>query len=156
METATRVKFPSADWFRAIQARMNAQEAKYRDLGYADSRGVFHVAAGGPLPADRYFGLTFEVYGCVDVRELSEAELESFDPDWIFRGSYPDWREMIANIRAHGRADADHTLNRLSLLKHPFRVHGADPMRVDLFHRQQASFQEFIDESASVDTEFKD
>jgi hypothetical protein len=134
---------------------MNDQEAKYRDLGYVDSRGVFHIEADGGRPRDRYYALTFELYGCVEVREITAAELEAFDADWIYSGSYADWREMIANIRAHGQADADHTLNRLSLLKHPFRVHGADPMRVDLFHRQQASFQEFIDESASVDTEFE-
>jgi hypothetical protein len=150
-----QVPFPSAAWFEALGRRMNAQVEKYRALGYADSRGVFAVRADDGLARDRYFGVVFEVYECLEVRELAADEVEGFDSDWTLDGKYGDWKEMIENIRAGGQADPDHTLNRLSLLGHPFRIHGRDPMRVDLFHRQQASFQEFIEESAAVETVFE-
>ena len=81
---------------------------------------------------------------------IGAAEVEAFDPDWILEAPLSDWAEMIENIRAHGRADSDHTLNRLSLLQHPFRIHGSDQTRVDIFHRQQLSYQEFFDQIAAV------
>ena len=81
-------------------------------------------------------------------------EIEDYDPDWILEGDLDTWREMIENIKANGRADSDHTLNRLSLLQHPFRIYGADQTRVDQFHRQALSFQEFVDASAALDTTF--
>ncbi len=146
--------FPSVEWFQALGELMNAQTEKYRRFGFVDSRGVFSVKANDEMDRDRFFGAVFEVYECVDVQELSAAEVRGFDPDWVFKGAYGDWKEMIENIRVNGRADSDHTLNRLSLLRHPFDVHGEDQTRVDLFHRLQITFQEFIDESASVDTAF--
>ena len=133
---------------------MNDQTEKSRRFGFVDSRGIFSVKADDVMDRDRFFGAVFEVYECVNVQELSTDEVRGFDPDWVFEGAYDGWKEMIESIRANGRADADHTLNRLSLLRHPFDVHGEDQTRVDLFHRLQITFQEFIDESASVDTVF--
>ena len=149
-----KAAFPSVEWFQALQELMNAQTEKYRRFGFVDSRGVFSVKAGDALGRDRYFGAAFEIYECVDVRELSAEEVQGFDPDWVFEGAYGDWKEMIENIEANGRADSDHTLNRLSLLRRPFDVHGEDQTRVDLFHRLQITFQEFIDEAAAVETGF--
>ena len=87
-------------------------------------------------------------------RSSRRTRCGTFDPDWVLEGAYDGWEEMIESIRANGRADADHTLNRFSLLRHPCDVHGEDQTRVDLFHRLQITFQECIDESASVDTAF--
>ena len=88
------------------------------------------------------------------MRELAAGELERFDPDWIIEGDLDGWREMIENIKANGRADSEHTLKCLSLLEHPFRLHGSDQGRVARFHRQALSFQEFLDASAVLDTTF--
>ena len=147
MSTQTKVAFPSLQWFEALQALMNENEEQYKALGYADSRAVFKVG-------DRAYGLAFEIYSCAEARELATDEIGAYDPDWILEGDLDTWREMIENIKANGRADSDHTLNRLSLLQHPFRIYGADQTRVDQFHRQALSFQEFVDASAALDTTF--
>ena len=140
--------FPSVEFFRVLQRSMNDNPDKFRALGFTDSRAVFAVRADDELKSDRYFGAVFEVYDCTEICELEAGEVEGFDPDWILEADCADWREMIANIRAEGAADSDHTLNRLSLLGHPFRIHGADQTRVDVFHRQQLSYQEFFDQAS--------
>ena len=147
MTPQTNVHFPSLQWFQSLRALMNESEEKYRALGYADSKGVFKV--GGLA-----YSLVFEVHRCSSVRELAEGEIERYDPDWIIEGELGDWREMIENIKANGRADSEHTLKGLSLPEHPFRLYGADRGRVDRFHRQALSFQEFLDSSAVLDTTF--
>lgn len=146
--------FPSAAWFAALQQRMNGDTERFKRLGFADSRAIFIVETDGPIKGDRSFGVVFDTYECTEVRELSPAEATAFGHDWKFEGQYGAWREMIENIRAHGAADSEHTLGRLSLLKHPFRLYGDDQMRVDLFYRQQSSFQEYMDGAAGVETEF--
>jgi hypothetical protein len=147
-------EFPSAIWFDALGRRMNEQPAKYQSYGFITSRAVFRVMKNHKLGADRNFGVVFDAYECVEVRELRNDEIAAFDADWIFEGSYEAWKEMIGNIKANGAADNEHTLNRLSLLGHPFRLTGADQIRMDLFYREQFSFQAFIDESTAIDTTF--
>ncbi|MEE9284432.1 MAG: hypothetical protein V3V35_01750 [Dehalococcoidia bacterium] len=154
MSVQVQAKFPSVEWFHALQELVDSHQEQYRRLGYADSRALFRVKADGDMQNDRTFAVVFEVYSCVEVRELGSDEIDAFDPDWILEGPYSDWKEMIENIRANGSADSDHTLNRLSLLQHPFRIYGDDQTRVDQFYRQQFSYQEFIDESAAIDTIF--
>lgn len=149
-----RAAFPSVAWFAALQQRMNGETERFKRLGFADSRAIFIVKSDAQLTGDRSFGVVFDAYECTEVRELSPAEAGAFDHDWKLEGAYGAWKEMIENIRAHGAADADHTLGRLSLLKHPFRLYGDDQMRVDLFYRQQSSFQEYIDGAAAVETMF--
>lgn len=152
MNVNAPTKFPSVEWFQALQELVNSQEEKYRRLGYADSRALFRIKAGDGLKTDRAFGVVFDVYSCTEVRDLGPDEADAWDPDWVLEASFADWKEMIDNVRANGRADSDHTLNRLSLLQHPFRIYGADQMRVDQFYRQQFTYQEFIDEAATLDT----
>ncbi len=146
------VEFPSAQWFEQLAARMNDQRAKYQNFGFVTARAIFKI--NGTPRGDRAFGLVFDGFECVEVRELDQGALASFDPDWILEGDYAAWKEMVRNIKAHGEADADHTLNRLCLLGHPLKVHGEDQTRVDIFYRQLFSFQAFIDESAAVETTF--
>ncbi len=152
METNAQVAFPSVAWFQALQARMNSQQEKYRDFGFAECKGVFRITPDSVSGKTRSFGVTFSTYECTEVCELGEAELSAYDADWVLEGPFKAWAEMIANIKVHGKADSDHTLNRLSLLQHPFRIGGSDQTRTDIFFRQQLTFQEFIDESAAVAT----
>ncbi len=147
-----KVEFPSTQWFQALAARMNEQRAKYQNFGFVTARAVFRVTA--TAAGNRNFGLVFDGFECLEVRELTDGEIAQFDPDWTMEGDYATWKEMVQNIKAHGEADPDHTLNRLCLLGHPFRVHGEDQTRVDVFYRQLFSFQAFIDESAAVETSF--
>ncbi|HKD69731.1 MAG TPA: hypothetical protein VKB84_23030 [Candidatus Binataceae bacterium] len=146
------VQFPSTQWFEHLAARMNDQRAKYQNFGFVTARAVFRIA--GTPAGTRNFGLTFDGFECLEVRELADGAVAPFDPDWIIEGDYSTWKEMVANIKAHGEADPDHTLNRLCLLGHPLKVHGEDQTRVDVFYRQLFSFQAFIDESAALETSF--
>jgi hypothetical protein len=146
------VQFPSTKWFEHLAARMNEQRAKYQNFGFVTARAVFRI--NGTPAGSRDFGLVFDGFECIEVRELGRGEAAPFDPDWILEGDCATWKEMIQNIKAHGEADPDHTLNRLCLLGHPLKVHGEDQTRVDIFYRQLFSFQAFIDESAAVETSF--
>jgi hypothetical protein len=146
------VEFPSTRWFEQLAARMNDQRAKYQNFGFVTARAIFKI--NGTPKGDRSFGLVFDGFECLEARELDQGAIGSFDPDWIIEGDYAAWKEMVHNIKAHGEADPDHTLNRLCLLGHPLKVHGEDQTRVDVFYRQLFSFQAFIDESAALETSF--
>jgi hypothetical protein len=146
------VQFPSAQWFQHLAARMNEQRAKYQNFGFVTARALFRII--GTPAGNRSFGLVFDGFECLEVTELKDAEHGAFDPDWIIEGDYATWKEMAQNIREHGEADSDHTLNRLCLLGHPLKVYGDDQTRVDIFFRQLFSFQAFIDEASGVETSF--
>jgi hypothetical protein len=149
---ANPVEFPSTQWFQRLAARMNDQRAKYQNFGFVTARAIFTINA--TPKGNRSVGLVFDGFECVEVRELDQGAIASFDPDWTIEGDYTAWKEMVRNIKTHGEADPDHTLNRLCLLGHPLKVHGEDQTRVDVFYRQLFSFQAFIDESAAVETSF--
>jgi hypothetical protein len=146
------VQFPSAQWFQHLAERMNEQRAKYQNFGFVTARAIFRII--GTPSGNRSFGLVFDGFECLEVTELKDAECGAFDPDWIIEGDYATWKEMAQNIREHGEADPDHTLNRLCLLGHPLKVYGDDQTRVDIFFRQLFSFQAYIDEAAGVETSF--
>jgi hypothetical protein len=145
-------QFPSRQWFEQLAARMNEQRAKYQNFGFVTARAVFRIR--GTPSGDRNFGLVFDGFECLEVHELDDAAVAGFDPDWIMEGDYAIWKEMVQNIKSHGEADPDHTLNRLCLLGHPLKIHGEDQTRVDVFYRQLFSFQAFVNEAAGVDTAF--
>jgi hypothetical protein len=145
-------QFPSTQWFEQLAARMNEQRAKYQNFGFVTARAIFRVT--GTPAGNRNFGLVFDGFECLEVHELANGAIGSFDSDWVMEGDYATWKEMVQNIKAHGEADADHTLNRLGLLGHPMKVHGEDQTRVDVFYRQLFSFQAFINESAAIETSF--
>jgi hypothetical protein len=149
---ASATQFPSTQWFEHLAARMNEQRAKYQNFGFVTARTVFRIigAPGG----NRNFGLVFDGFECLEVHDLADGAIGGFDPDWMMEGDYATWKEMIQSIKAHGEADADHTLNRLCLLGHPMKVRGEDQTRVDVFYRQLFSFQAFINECAGIETTF--
>ena len=63
---------------------------------------------------------------------------------------------MIQNIKEHGQADLNHTLNSLDLQSADEFAQAEDYYRRDLFYRYNQSFQIFIDTAARVETEFAD
>lgn len=142
--------FPSTDWFDAVRAAFNGDES-------------FHGAGGGACSTTfgtkigrRNFLLTFDGLECTAAQEVKETELA--DADFYLDMSPADWREMIENIAANGRADLHHTLNTLDLgrpegLAHS--VHG-DQYREDLFFRYNQTLQFYFDASARVSTQFAD
>lgn len=100
----TAASFPSTQWFELLAGRMNEQRAKYQNFGFVSARAVFRIldTPGG----NRNFGLVFDGLECVEIRELADSEIASFDPDWTLDGNHATWKEMVENIKAHGEAAA--------------------------------------------------
>ncbi len=147
-----RVRFPSKEWFESLRDLMNSDAERYRHLGYVDARVALLIAADEGLEAPAVYGITFEAFRCMDVRELSDPR--EIDPEFVMEAPYGVWKEMIENIRANGRADLTHTLNYLSLPNIPMRVWSDDPLGRDKFFRYNQSLQEFFDDASRFSTEF--
>src|SRR5579885_1780957 len=137
--------FPSVEWFNAVREIINHDEA-YRHLGTCDA--VMGVEVG-----DKVYKLTFEAFECTGVEEISR-DLED-ELDFTLVMPYEGWKEMIQNIKQHGRADLDHTLNTLDLAEQEF-ARSRDYYLRDKFYRFNQSFQNFFDASAKIDTQFAD
>jgi hypothetical protein len=148
--------FPSAGWFRALADRMAAHPEKYRRLGAMDLTLVPRITF--PDGHAETFSLAFEGNHCRAVERLSAAQAIGGRHSVILEGEYGAWREMIENIRRHGHADLQHTLNYLTLPDWPFRLVAVDDaegqLDVDRFYRYNETLQEFFDEAARLETRF--
>jgi hypothetical protein len=136
-----------------LAERMAAQHEKYRRLGSVDlllfPRVVF------PEGRAETYRLAFRGHGCtVAAADGDPAGAHAV----VLEAAYEHWREMLDNIRTHGRADLRHTLNSLTLPDWPFRLLPVDEaegqLAVDRFYRYAETLQEFFDEAASVDTRY--
>ena len=83
------VRFPSVEFFAALQSRMRDAAERFRRLGYFDTTFGVRVRNG----ADRSFVLAFEVFDCVDVREVDG--LTSHPVDFTLEGSFAAWRRQV-------------------------------------------------------------
>lgn len=136
--------FPSVEWFEAVR-RAATERDRLRRLGTCDA--IMGVKVGNEA-----FELTFEAFDCTNIRKISTAELESAD---FYLEAPPDsWREMLENIKQHGKADLQHTLNTIDFLEEEGFAKSGDQSRKDLFYRYLQTFQEFFNASAEVETEF--
>ncbi len=138
--------FPSVEWFQALAAIVN-QDEDYRHQGTCD-------AVIGVQVDDRLFQITFEAYAVTDVREPGTTAPR--DLDFTLSLPYERWKTMIENIKAHGRAEGDFTLNSIDLNSPQEFAIADDYYRRDLFYRFNQSFQIFFDAAAQVDTSFAD
>lgn len=136
--------FPSVEWFEAVRATAN-QDAGYRSLGTCDS--VVGIKVG-----PRAFLLTFEAFECSAVAEADEDGLH--EADFVLEMAPAEWRELLENVQANGRADGAHTLNSLDLARPDGVVKSSDEYRRHTFFRVHLSLQAFFDASASVGTTF--
>jgi hypothetical protein len=136
--------FPSVEWFQAVADLVN-QDEEYRKLGYCDAEVGIEVG-------DRLFELTFESFEVTNVREVTPATAGDLDFTLVLP---PDqWRAMIENIKQHGRAELEYTLNSLDLATAEEFARADDYYRRDLFYRLNQSFQHFFDTSSKIETEF--
>jgi len=142
------VRFPSVEFFEALQAHMRAASERFRRLGFFDTVFAVRVRNGD----ERSFVLSFEVFDCVGVREVESLAGESVD--FELEGSLDAWREMLENIRTHGRADAEHTINTLTHFGEKIRVTYDDPDGHDKLYRFVESIQEFLDLAAGLEIEY--
>ncbi len=135
------------EYFQALQAQADRDPDTFRRLGFCDSR--VRVGVEGDVPQS--FVLTFNDYGCSDVEEVDPAV--DVDVDFGLCAAPGVWREMIENIREHGEADLQHTLNYLQL-PGILRLEAEDQQRADVFYRFNQTFQAFFDQAAEVEVEF--
>ena len=148
--------FPSVGWFRALADRMAAEPEKYRRLGAVDLTLLPRVTF--PDGRAETFSLEFEGNRCRAVERIERPEATTGRHPVILEGDYAAWREMIQNIRRHGHADLQHTLNYLTLPDWPFRLVAVrddeGQLDVDRFYRYNETLQEFFDEAARLETNF--
>jgi hypothetical protein len=141
------VKFPSLEFFRELQRLMNADRPRFQKLGVCDTTLGISVAG-----ADSHlYALRFEVFECVDVREL--ASERDADLDFVLEAPVELWRGMLESIRRNGRADPEFTLNSLSHLGDRMKVRYDDPEGHDKFYRFMGTLQAFFDQAAGLRVE---
>lgn len=144
------MKFPSAEWFQALQERAGTKADRFKKLGFIDaSVGIKVAPDNGGVPAG--FVLEFSGYGCKKVTATKQPEDAA---DFVLEGKHSTWKEMIENIRTHGEADLQHTLNVLTLPGVPLKLEAPDQLRADLFFRYNQTLQEFFNGAAEIETEF--
>ena len=141
------LKFPSVEWFRALQELVN-EDDEFRRLGSIDA--VMGIKAG-----DRVFVITFEAFECTEVKEGTEYDL--IDADFYLEMTVEQWQELVTNTRENNGADLSHTLNTLDLMIEGGISDNAtgDQLRADVFFRVNQSLQHFFDSSARLETIFE-
>ncbi len=136
--------FPSVEWFEALRERVNADPA-YRKLGTCEARVGFLVGR-------RCYRVVFDAFRVGEVSELDPRGIEA-SSDFVLEMGDEDWRDLIRNVRQHGRADAEHTLNTL-VFPDKLRLRYRDSIGMDKFYQYNQSLQHFLDSAAGVDTVF--
>jgi hypothetical protein len=136
--------FPSVEWFQTVADLVN-QDEEYHKLGTCDA--VVGIAVG-----DRLFQLTFESFEITGVEEITGQGERDLDFTLVLPPER--WREMLENIKQHGRAELDDTLNSIDLATPQEFAQAEDYYRRDLFYRFNQSFQHYFDKSAEIDTQF--
>lgn len=140
--------FPSIGFFQALREAMAADAERFRRLGYFDTTFGVSVLEDG---ASRQFVLAFDVFDCVDVREVEDLSSEKVD--FVLEADIAVWRGMIANIKQKGAADAEHGINTLTHFGERMRCVYDDPDGHDKMFRFAESIQEFFNLAARVDVE---
>jgi hypothetical protein len=138
--------FPSVDWFQAIADLVN-KDPDFKHHGMVD-------ATMGVEVGDRYFAITFDGYEVTNVEEIDAARAAELD--FTLVQSPAQWRAMLENIKQHGQAELEYTLNSLDLATPEEFARADDYYRRDLFYRYNQSFQHFFDASAKIDTRFEE
>ena len=143
--------FPSVEFFRQLADRMHARRDAYARMGPVDLTLIVRVVY--PDTTAELYALAFQGFAC-DVTAPKRVEDVATPHPVVIEGEIEPWREMIQNIREHGAADLNHTLNYLTLPDWPFRLVAVDDdegqLDVDRFYRYQANLQAFFDEAGEL------
>jgi len=141
-------KFPSLEFFQELARRMKENPAEFEKLGFCDT--VMGVKVDGKSP--RLYALTFEVFECSDVCELSRPDEASLD--FVLEAPFSLWKEMFESIQANGRPTPAYTLNSLSHVGDRMKVVYDDPEGHDKFYRFMATLQAFVNQAADLEIEW--
>ncbi len=136
--------FPSVEWFRAAADLLNASDS-FKRLGTCDCKMGVKVD-------ERYFEIDFEAFEITAVKEVDASRAEELD--FTLVQDYDGWKAMIEDIKAHGRAQHEFTLNSLDLRSDREFAVGHDYNRRDAFYRFNQTFQDYFDLSSQLDTTF--
>ena len=145
------MKFPSVEWFEALEKQAAKNADTFRRLGFCDAIVGVKVLAENGDGQSQGFVLTFDGYSCKSVKPIADPENVA---DFVLEAKLSAWKEMIENIAANGGADLKHTLNYLTLPGDPIKVTAKDQLKDDVFSRFNSTFQEFFDGAQHLQTEF--
>jgi hypothetical protein len=145
------MKFPTVEWFEALEKEAEKNVDTFRRLGFCDATVGIKVLAENGADRDQGFVLTFDGYSCNSVAEVEDPEAVS---DFVLEAKFGAWKEMIENIAANGGADLKHTLNYLVLPNDPIKVVAKHQLADDVFVRFNSTFQEFFNGAQHVEAEF--
>lgn len=140
---AKKLVFPSVEWFSALAAVAKADEG-YRKFGRLNAVVAFVAGATA-------IEVTFDVLDIHGVREVNENHMR--DADFVVELTPELWAEMLADIKKHGHATQEWTLNTLDLrLDEPIHANLLDDgFKADMFFRYNPSLQRFFDNAAQLD-----
>ncbi len=142
------IKFPSVEFFQELARRMKANDREFEKLGFCDT--VMGVKVDGK--SSHLYSLTFDVFECSDVRELSSAEGAGFD--FVLEAPFALWKEMLESVQKNGHPTPAFTLNSLSHVGDRMKVVYDDPEGHDKFYRFMATLQAFVDQAADLEIEW--
>ncbi len=142
------IKFPSVDFFRELARRMEANAAEFEKLGFYDT--IMGVKVDGD--ASHLYALTFEVFDCSDVRELSSSD--EVELDFVLEAPLSLWREMFESLAKTGHPEPAYSLNSLSHVGDQMAVVYDDPEGHDKFYRFMATLQAFFDQARDIEIEW--
>lgn len=137
-------QFPSVEWFNAAAALLNKSDS-FKRLGTCDTEMGVQVD-------DKYFEVDFEAFEVKEAKEIDAKRAENLD--FVLSQPYEAWKAMLQNIKEHGRAEHDYTLNSLDLQSEKEFAIGKDYHRRDAFYRFNQTFQEYFDMTAKLETTF--
>ena len=137
-------QFPSTEWFKTAADLLNKSDS-FKRLGTCD-------AEVGVQVGDRFWEIDFEAFEVRDVREIDQRRAEELD--FVLVQSPEQWKAMLDDIKANGRATHDFTLNSLDLKSAEEFARGKDYHRRDAFYRFNQTFQEYFDSAARIETTF--
>jgi hypothetical protein len=146
--------FPSVTWFRSLADAMAGRCGN--GVGPLELTLVVRVLY--PEGHDRLIAIEFREGGSVDVTAPADLADVAGPNAVVLEGTHEAWKEMIEAIHAHGSADPDHTLDRLTHVTGPLRLRALDDADgrpgLEHFHRHRAQLQAFFDEAAAIETRF--
>lgn len=134
------VRFPSLEFFQALQQRTKDAHDVFEKLGTCDTSFGLRID-------EKLYSVSFDVYDCIDVREGGDPS----KLDFVLAAPTKAWNEMIESIRKNDGAGADYTLNTLTHLGDVVRVEYDDPEGHDKLYRFMATIQEFFDQARHLD-----
>ena len=138
--------FPSVEWFQAL-ADITKEDQTYKKFGRLNAVIVFKVG-------DKHISANFDVLNIHEIREVDENHRR--DADFVIDMEPDVWRGMLDDIKQHGHASLDWTLNTLDLrFDEPIhRNELQDGFKADMFFRYNPSLQVFFDNASKLTTKF--